>query len=168
MGETSGSESEKVIEDHPATEKAPLVAVVDSPVKIPYPQRLRKTTLDKQFSKFLEVFKKLHINIPFTKALEQMPSYVEFMKEILSKKRKMDDYKTIALTEECSAILQRKLPQKLRDPGSFTISCTIGSFECKHALCDFGASINLMPLSMFRRLGLGEAKATTITLQLAD
>ncbi|XP_062106047.1 uncharacterized protein LOC133817516 [Humulus lupulus] len=97
-----------------------------------------------------------------------MPSYVKFMKEILSNKRKMGDYETVALTEECSAILQRKLPQKLRDPGSFTIPCTIGEFECKHALCDLGASINLMPLSVFRRLGLGEARPTTVTLQLAD
>ncbi|XP_062085537.1 uncharacterized protein LOC133791635 [Humulus lupulus] len=87
------------------------------------------------------------------------------MKEILSKKRKMEDYETVALIEECSAILQRKLPQKLRDPRSFTIPYTIGNFECKHALCDLGASINLMPLSVFKRLGLGEAKPT---LQLAD
>ncbi|XP_062085812.1 uncharacterized protein LOC133791921 [Humulus lupulus] len=97
-----------------------------------------------KFSMVLEVFKKLHINIPFTEAFEQMPSYVKFMKEILSKKRKMEDYETVALTEECSAILQRKLAQKLRDLESFTIPCTIESVECKHALCDLGASINLM------------------------
>ncbi|XP_062109012.1 uncharacterized protein LOC133819717 [Humulus lupulus] len=97
-----------------------------------------------------------------------MPSYVKFIKEILSKKRKMEDYETLVLTEECSAILQRKLPQKLRDPGSFTIPCTIGKIECMHALCDLGASINLMPLSVFGRLGLGEASPTTVTLQLAD
>ncbi|XP_062085655.1 uncharacterized protein LOC133791755 [Humulus lupulus] len=90
------------------------------------------------------------------------------MKEILSKKRRLEDFEIVALTEECSAILQRKLPQKLQDPGSFTIPCTIGKFECKHALCDLGASINHMPLSVFRKLGLGEAKPTTITLQLAD
>ncbi|XP_062075795.1 uncharacterized protein LOC133779913 [Humulus lupulus] len=82
-----------------------------------------------------------------------MPSYVKFMKEILSNKRKMGDYETVALIEECSATLQRKLPQKLRDPWSFTIPCTIGDFECKHALCDLGASVNLMPLSVFRKLG---------------
>ncbi|XP_062104485.1 uncharacterized protein LOC133815692 [Humulus lupulus] len=158
---------EKVTEGLATKEKFQLV-VVDSNVKIPYPQRLRKNFLDKQFSKFLEVFKKLHINIPFAEALEQMPSYVKFMKDILSKKRRLEDFETMALTEECSAILQRKLPQKLQDPGSFTIPCTIGKFECKHALCDLGASINLMPLSVFWKLGLGEAKPTTITLQLAD
>ena len=72
------------------------------------------------------------------------------------------------LTKECSAILQRKLSQKLKDPGSFTIPCTIGNAIFERALCDLGASINLMPLSIFKRLGLGEARPTTVTLQLAD
>ena len=137
-------------------------------VPIPYPQRLKKHKLDKQFTKFMDVFKKLHINIPFANALEQMPSYVKFMMDILSQKRRLAYFKTVNLTEECSAILQRKLPQKLKDPGSFTIPCTIGNAIFERALCDLGASINLMPLSIFKRLGLGEARPTTVTLQLAD
>ena len=72
------------------------------------------------------------------------------------------------LIEECSAILQRKLPQKLKEPGSFTIPCTIGNSIFERALCDLGASINLMSLSIFRRLGLGKARPITVTLQLAD
>ena len=131
---------------------------------IPYPQRLKKHKLDKKFTKFMEVFKKLHINIPFGDALEQMPSYVKFMKDILSQKRRLADFETVNLTEECSAILQRKLPQKLKDPGSFTIPCTIGNAIFERALCDLGASINLIPLSIFKRLGLGEARPTTVTL----
>lgn len=150
------------------TEKKRELPSYDHHVRIPFPQRLRKNNQDKQFSQFLEVFKKLHINIPFAEALEQMPSYVKFMKDILSKKRKLGDYEMVALSEECSAVLQKKLPPKLRDPGSFTIPCTIGSIEEMKALCDLGASINLMPLSVFRRLQLGEAKPTTVTLQLAD
>ena len=135
---------------------------------VPYTQRLKKHKLDKQFTKFMDVFKKLHINIPFADTLEQMPSYVKFMKDILSQKRRLADFETVNLTEECSAILQRKLPQKLKDPGSFTIPCTIGNAIFERALCDLGASINLMPLSIFKRLGLGEARPTTVTLQLAD
>ena len=137
-------------------------------IPVPYPQRLKKHKLDKQFTKFMDVFKKLHINIPFADALEQMPSYVKFMKDILSQKRRLADFETVNLTKECSAILQRKLPQKLKDPGSFTIPCTIGNAIFERALCDLGASINLMPLSIFKRLGLGEARPTTVTLQLAD
>ena len=116
----------------------------------------------------MEVFKKLHINIPFADALEQMLSYVKFMKDILSQKRRLSDYETVNLTEECSAILKRKLLQKLKNPSSFTIPYTIGNAIFERALCDLGASINLMPLSIFRRLGLGEAHPTTVTLQLAD
>ena len=111
---------------------------------------------------------KLHINIPFVDALEQMTSYVKFMKDILSKKRRLSDFETVNLTKECSAILQRKLPQKLKDLGSFTIPCTIGNSIFERALCDLGASINLMSLSIFRRLGIGEARLTTVTLQSAD
>ena len=92
----------------------------------------------------MEVFKKLHINIPFVNALDQMPSYVKFMKDILSKKRRLSDFKTVNLTEECSAIFPRKLPQKLKDPGSFTIPCTIVNTIFQRALCDLGDSISLM------------------------
>ncbi|XP_062085703.1 uncharacterized protein LOC133791803 [Humulus lupulus] len=161
---------QSTIEKKPSKEKVTvglLEKEVVSPVsnehhiKIPYPQRLYKKNLDKQFAKFLEEFKKLHINIPSTEVLKQMPSYVKFMKYILSNKRKMGDYEATTLTKECSSILQRKLPQKLRDPGSFTIPFTVENFECKHALCDLDVSMNLMPLSVFCRLGLGEARPTT-------
>ena len=115
----------------------------------------------------MEVFKKLHINIPFVDAFKQMPSYVRFMKDILTNKKKLNDYEIIALSEECSTTLQKKLPPKLKDPGSFTIPSSIGNLSFEKALCDLGASINLMLLSIFKKLGLGEANSTTITLQLA-
>ena len=79
------------------------------------------------------------------------------MKDILSKKRRFPDYETIALIEECNAILQRKLPQKLKDADSFTIPCKIENAIFERDLCDLGASINLMPLSIFKQLVLGEA-----------
>ncbi|XP_039118013.1 uncharacterized protein LOC120253863 [Dioscorea cayenensis subsp. rotundata] len=129
--------------------------------RIPFPQSLKKKKSNQQFAKFLDIFKKLHINIPFAEVLEQMPSYAMFMKEILSNKRKLKDYETIA-------ILQKKLPPKLKDPGSFTIPCSIGNMVFERALCDLGASINLMPLSIFKKLNLGETRPTTVTLQLAD
>ncbi|XP_022876911.1 uncharacterized protein LOC111395131 [Olea europaea var. sylvestris] len=97
-----------------------------------------------------------------------MPSYAKFMKDILSNKRKLEEHETVILTEECSAILQNKLPPKIKDPGSFTIPCAIGDLNFTKTLCDLGASINLMPLSIFEKLGMGEAKATTVSLQLAD
>ena len=103
-------------------------------LRIPYPQTLRKSNLDGQFTKFLEVFKKLHINIPFVDALEQMLGYVKFMKDILAKMRQLGDIETVALSEECSTILQKKLPPKLKDLGSFTILCAIGNSIFERAL----------------------------------
>ena len=95
----------------------------------------------------MDIFKKLHINIPFAEELEQMQGYVKFMKDVLSKKRMLGDYETVALSEECSAILQKEFPPKLKDLGSFTIPCAIGNAVFERALCDLGASINLMPWS---------------------
>ena len=97
-----------------------------------------------------------------------MPLYAKFLKEILSKKRKIAEEGTINLTTTCSAIIQQKLPAKMKDPGSFTITCSIRKYEFKKALCDSGASINLMPLSVVQRLSLGELTQTAITLQMAD
>ncbi|XP_073123845.1 uncharacterized protein [Henckelia pumila] len=92
----------------------------------PFPAALKKAKLDSQFSKFLEVFKKLHINIPFADALLQMPSYAKFLKEILASKRKIEEHVMVNLTENCSALVQNKIPPKLKDPESFSIPCMIG------------------------------------------
>ncbi len=121
-----------------------------------------------QFKKFLDVLKQLHISILLVEALEQILDYVKFMKDILSKKKRLSEYETFALTKECSAFLHNKLPPKLKDLGSFTIPCNIGESYCGKALCDLGASINLMPKSIFKMLGIGEVRPTTVTLQLAD
>ncbi|XP_073304099.1 uncharacterized protein [Primulina huaijiensis] len=134
----------------------------------PFPAALKKAKLDAQFGKFLEVFKKLHISIPFADAMMQIPSYAKFLKDILANKRKLKYHMMINLTENCSALVQKKIPPKLKDPGSFSIPCVIGDIVFHKALCDLGASINLMPLSVFRKLGLGEPKPTRMSLQLAD
>ena len=91
------------------TEAKDRPAITETTAPISYPQSLKKNKLDNQFTKFMDVFKKIHINIPFADALEQMPSYVKFMKDILSKKRRLSYFETVNLTEECNAILKRKL-----------------------------------------------------------
>ncbi|XP_070016524.1 uncharacterized protein [Nicotiana sylvestris] len=138
------------------------------PVTIPFPQKLKRENLDNRFSKFLETLKQIHINIPFPDALLQMPSYAKFIKEILSSKRKLEEVSVVMLTEKCSAILQNKLPQKLGDSSSFTIPCSLGGVYFEKALCNSGASINLMPFSIFRKLNLGEMKDIGVSLQFAD
>ncbi|XP_062075667.1 uncharacterized protein LOC133779768 [Humulus lupulus] len=106
----------------------------------PFPQRFQKQQQDGQFRRFLDVLKQLHINIPLVEALEQMPNYVKFLKDILTKKRRLGEFEMAALTEGCTAILKNKIPPKLKDPGSFTIPCSIGGRDVGRALCDFGAS----------------------------
>ncbi|KAH9763478.1 hypothetical protein KPL70_001188 [Citrus sinensis] len=134
----------------------------------PFPQRFQKQKQDKQFSKFLEVLKQLHINIPFVEALEQMPNYVKFLKDILARKRRLGEFETVALTQKISHMLQSKIPTKVKDPRSFTIHCSIGTRYTGRALCDLGASMNLMPLSVFKQLGVEESRPTIVTLQLAN
>ncbi|XP_062103357.1 uncharacterized protein LOC133814411 [Humulus lupulus] len=97
-----------------------------------------------------------------------MSNYAKFMKEVMSKKRKLEDYETVKLMEECSAIIKRQLLEKLKDPGSFTIPCVIGELHIEKALCDLAASTNLMPFSIFRKHNLGEVTPTTISLHLED
>ena len=88
---------------------------------VPFPQRLQKEKREEQFSKFLEIFKKIEINIPFAEAITQMPNYAKFLKDILSKKKKITEEGIVSLTATCSAVIQKSLPAKMKDPGSFTI-----------------------------------------------
>ncbi|XP_009594897.1 uncharacterized protein [Nicotiana tomentosiformis] len=129
---------------------------------------MKREKLDSQFAKYLEILKQIHINIPFTDALLQMPSYAKFLKEILSSKRKLEEVFVVILTEKCSSIIQNKLPQKLGDPSNFTIPCTLRGMYFEKAFCDSGASINFMPFSIFRKLNLGELKDLGVSLQFAD
>ncbi|XP_014490641.1 uncharacterized protein LOC106753353 [Vigna radiata var. radiata] len=116
----------------------------------------------------MDIFKQLEIKIPFSEALQQMPAYAKFMKELLTKTRKYIEEETIEVQGNCSAIIQKLLPPKFKDSGSFTIPCTIGKLAIGKALIDLGASINLMPLSLFKKIGELELKTTRMTLQLAD
>ncbi|XP_020235394.1 uncharacterized protein LOC109815165 [Cajanus cajan] len=141
---------------------------VSSTKDMPYPPAPSKKDKEKQFARFMELFKKLQINIPFSEALEQMPTYAKFMKDLLTKKRKFIEQEIIELEAGCSAIIQKNLPPKFKDPGSFTIPITIGDLSVGRALLDLGESINLMPLSMLDRVGQVVVKPTRMTLQLAD
>ncbi|CAJ2673056.1 unnamed protein product [Trifolium pratense] len=115
-----------------------------------------------------EIKEKESKKVEKVEALEQMPSYAKFLKELLTKKRKPLDDEMVSMTEECSALIQRKLPQKKKDPGSFTIPCSIGDLTIGKALCDLGASVNLMPLSMMKKIPGAVAKPTKMSLSLAD
>jgi hypothetical protein len=124
--------------------------------------------LEKHFKRFLDIFKRLEINIPYAEDLEQMATYAKFMKKILSKKRRYNEEETIQLDVNCSAIIQRQLPKKEKDPRRVTFPVAIGKINVGKALIDLGSSINLIPYSVVKWVGGLDIKLTKMTLQLAD
>nr|XP_016493036.1 PREDICTED: uncharacterized protein LOC107812451 [Nicotiana tabacum] len=116
----------------------------------------------------MEMLKQIQVNISLIDALREMPGYAKMMKDLMYRKFDFQDLAIVTLTQTCSAVIIRPIAEKLFDPGSFTIPCTICSDAFAKALCDLGASINLMPLSIYKRLGIGRARSTSMLLQLAD
>ncbi|RYQ95519.1 hypothetical protein Ahy_B08g090837 [Arachis hypogaea] len=114
------------------------------------------------------MFASFHVNIPFIKALQQMPSYIKYMKELLTRKSSLKGGQTIVMNKECSALIQTELPTKRKDPGSFHIPCAIRETLIDKGLCDLGASINLMPLSLMKKLQINELMPTDVVIRLAD
>ncbi|GJY28562.1 reverse transcriptase domain-containing protein [Tanacetum coccineum] len=120
-----------------------------------------------QIHKFWHMFKQLHINISLADALILIPKYQKMLKSLLSNKEKLIELANTPLNENCSAVILKKLPEKLGDPGKFLILCGFSELKCK-ALADLGASINVMTLSVWKKLGLPELISTQMTLELVN
>ena len=134
----------------------------------PFPQALRGKKKVTQQAGILEVLRQVKVNIPLLDLINQVPAYAKFLKDLCTIKKGLGIEKKAFLTEHVSAIIQSKYPVKYKDPGSPTIPVNIGGNCIDKALLDLGASVNLMPYSVYLQLGLGELKPTTITLSLAD
>nr|GEV28870.1 reverse transcriptase domain-containing protein [Tanacetum cinerariifolium] len=139
---------------------------------IPYPSRLNDQKLREkatnQMEKFFQIFHDLHFDIIFADALLLMPKFASTIKSLLTNKDKLFELAKVPLNENCSAMLLKKLPEKLGDPAKFLIPCDFPGIDVCHALADLGASINLMPLSIWKKLSLPELTPTRMTLELAD
>ncbi|GJZ04663.1 reverse transcriptase domain-containing protein [Tanacetum coccineum] len=139
---------------------------------IPYPSRLNDQKLcekaTNQMEKFFQIFQDLHFDISFADALLLMPKFASTIKSLLTNKDKLFELAKIPLNENCSVMLLKKLPEKLGDPGKFLIPCDFSGMDVCHALADLGASIILMPLSIWKKLSLLELTPTRMTLELAD
>ncbi|XP_027120412.2 uncharacterized protein [Coffea arabica] len=127
--------------------------------------KTRKVEKEKEL---LDVFRKIEINIPLLDAIKQIPKYAKFLKDLCTHKRKLRGDERVAVGENVSAMLQKKLPPKCGDPGMFTIPCKIGGASIRKAMLDLGASINVMPKTIYTSLNLGPLKGTDIIIQLAD
>nr|GEX39283.1 hypothetical protein [Tanacetum cinerariifolium] len=149
----------------------PVVAPKPKPT-IPYPSRVNKQKLREKDNnlalKFVEIFRNLHFELSFAGALFHMPKFALMFKSLLNNKENLFDLATTPVNENCSAVILKKLPEKLRDPGKFLIPCDFLEFDECLALADLGASINLMPLSIWKNLSLPELTSTQMILELVD
>nr|GEU99636.1 reverse transcriptase domain-containing protein [Tanacetum cinerariifolium] len=149
-----------------------IVHTWDSPLpNILYPSRMLKQKQQEkdeiQIYKFWHMFKQLHLNITLAEVLVLMPKYQKMLKALLSNKEKLQELANTPLNENCSAVILKKLPEKLGDPDKFLILYGFSELKCI-ALADLGASINLMPLSIWKNLGLPDLIPTRMTLELAN
>ncbi|GJR38820.1 reverse transcriptase domain-containing protein [Tanacetum coccineum] len=151
----------------------PIISPTPNPKpSIPYPSSLNDQKLcekaNKQMLKFLEIFQSLHFDISFADALLYMPKFASTFKSLLTNKEKLFELASTPLNDNCSAVLLKKFPEKLGDPGKFLIPCDFPELDECLALADLGASINLMPLSVWKKHSLPEFTTTLMTLELAD
>ncbi|CAM8913071.1 unnamed protein product [Rhodiola kirilowii] len=114
------------------------------------------------------MLKKLYVTLPFHEVIAQNPIYAKFLKDIASGRRVIEESSMVALNHECSALFSEQIPLKMKDPGRFTIPCSIGAVSFEHPLADLGASVSVMPLATYYKLGLEGMKATKMVMQLAD
>ncbi|GKF00134.1 reverse transcriptase domain-containing protein [Tanacetum coccineum] len=139
--------------------------------KLPYPERMKVRENDKpsaQHSRFLKMFKQLRLEIGLKDALVEMPKFNKWLSGLLRNKEKLEEIAITTVNAECSAIIMNKVPEKLEDPGKFLIPCALQELDRTSALADSGASINLLPHSIYKQLRLGVLTPTRITLDLAN
>ncbi|GJX11170.1 reverse transcriptase domain-containing protein [Tanacetum coccineum] len=141
------------------------------PSKLPYPERMKVREHDKpsaQHSRFLKMFKQLRLEIGLKDALVEMPKFNKWLSSLLRNKEKLEEIAIMTVNAECSAIIMNKVPEKLEDPGKFLIPCALQELNRTSALADSGASINLLPHSIYKKLELEALTPTRMTLELAN
>nr|GEX64747.1 reverse transcriptase domain-containing protein [Tanacetum cinerariifolium] len=136
--------------------------------KIPYPRRLRKEKMEAQYGKFLDMIRAVRINVPLIDVLAEMPNYDKFLKELISNKHKIKQISVAFLSDESSAMIQNKVPPKLKDPESFIIPYNFNKTFFCNASADLGASINLIQYSLYAKLSFETLKPTKMSVRLAD
>ncbi|CAN6586204.1 unnamed protein product [Malus baccata var. baccata] len=145
----------------------PIISNVIPP-DVPFPSRFLQAKNEEEEKDVLETFRKVHVNIPLLDAIKQIPKYAKFLKKLCTTRKRIREKEVVHVSENVSAVLQRKLPPKCKDPGSFTIPCVIGNTRFDHAMLDLGASINVMPYSVYASMNLGKLKNDGVIIQLAD
>ncbi|KAF5804656.1 putative retrotransposon gag domain, aspartic peptidase domain superfamily [Helianthus annuus] len=171
-GPTMQEEEEEIVVEKKDTEKPEALKSDEVKAKFttppPFPSRLRSTQKQREEQEIMETFRKVEVNIPLLDAIKQVPRYAKFLKELCTSKKKLKGNETVKVGENISAVLQKRLPQKCKDPGVFTVPCKLGNLNIPRAMLDLGASINVLPNSIFKTLNVGPLKRTGVVIQLAD
>nr|GEY37522.1 hypothetical protein [Tanacetum cinerariifolium] len=161
-----------VEEQEPTEIEKPSIVIPKAKVNLPYPSRLAKEKIREKdntlAAKFMEIFRILHFELSFADALVHMPKFAPMFKKLLNNKNKLIELTKTPLNENCYAVVLKKLPEKLGDPGRFLIPCDFSEFDNCLALADLGASINLMSLSIWRKVKLPTLNYTKMVLEVAD
>ena len=139
-----------VVDVEPGKDKASHVP------SAPYPYRLRAPKKVNNHSEIYELFKQVQLNIPLLDSIKKISSYAKFLKDLCTVKRKLGVNKDAFMTEQSTSLIRNNFPPKYKDPGSPTISIVVRNSKLGHALVDLGASVNLLPYSVYVELGLGE------------
>ncbi|KAK9690655.1 hypothetical protein RND81_09G144000 [Saponaria officinalis] len=170
---TLHEEEEAVVET--STESPGVEVKDDEPppvqeVEVPFPEALKSTRRIENDKDIYETFRKCEVNIPLLDLLKSVPKYAKFLKELCTVKRqqRLKGAQKVKVSEHVSAMFQRKLPPKCGDPGMFTIPCTLGDTRIERAMLDLGASINVLPYSLYKSMKLGALVETGVVIQLAD
>ena len=138
-------------------------------VSMPFPSRFAQTKKAESDKEILDTFRKVQVNISLLEAIKQVPKYAKFLKELCTSKRRLKQGEVVRVNENVSSMIQRKLPPKCKDPGSFTIPCKIGNTNFDSVMLDLGDSINVMSFEMYESMvGLGDLKTDNVIIQLAD
>ncbi|CAM8883012.1 unnamed protein product [Rhodiola kirilowii] len=135
---------------------------------LPFPVHARVQKQHVMDEDVFELFSKVEINIPLLEAIKQIPRYAKFLIVLCTDRRRSTRYDQELMSRNVSAVIQRKVPPKCGDPGTYTIPCTIGNIRIENCMLDLGASINVLLFSIYSCLRIGPLEPTGLTIQLAD
>ncbi|KAJ9553458.1 hypothetical protein OSB04_017503 [Centaurea solstitialis] len=158
--------SEEKVDEKASEDKGKSPKVV---IRLPFPERFEQSKKEKEDKEIMDIFRKVEVNIPLLDAIKQVPRYAKFLKELCTNKKKLTGNEKVSMGENVSAVLQgQKMPLKCKDPGMFMIPCKLGNVSIDRAMVDLGASINVMPYSIYSLLNVGPLERTGVVIQLVD
>ncbi|XP_023751779.1 uncharacterized protein LOC111900140 [Lactuca sativa] len=134
----------------------------------PFPEIVKSTKKEREESEIMQMFKKVQINMPLLEPIKQQPRYERFLKYLCVSKKKLKGNQVLIVGEHVSAVLKKRMPPKCKDPGVFTMPFTLGTVYVPRAILDLGASVNVLPYSLIKSIGVGTLSKTCVIIQLVD